>query len=701
VPTGTLVFIQLYGGIKQDNMIGELKILILKSCFMRQVIIIFILFCQLAIYGLSYAGPKKLIPDKNKIEHFKSTLPADLYLQAEYLFNSGDFLAAKPLYHDYLIQNPSEKRSQYVLFRLGSIDQSNQSYSTAVRFYQILLESFPASLLANSTRFNMAVCHYELADYSSAESMFKTVLRSSQDKKQKWEAMFHLARIDAVRMDYEKAFLRLRQVHEQLENKEMSKLAVEVAKKLINKKLRRAKISGLIEKLGVGFPVDLLLLKRISDFRTAGDVINYITSLEKFIATFPTDPRKPDIENRLNQIKVDTGIKIKIGVVLPLSGKLALTGQKVLQGIQLAVNQLPFKSREILALEVRDSGHQYPVNEIVTDLSGLPNIVGIIGPLFSDEVKIAGEVARHYQIPIFSPTASIHGLVDENPFIFRNSLTREIQAKFLAEYSVNTLHLKRFAVLYPYETFGLELRDTFISEVESLGGEVVAVTGYERTQNDFKKQILELGGVEDDKLEKIAREIILGDGVTADFSDTSVLSRPRINMGHWSKNDVEKLKVSLEFNYDAIFIPGVYDKVGLIIPQLAFYNINTVTLLGANGWNSPELVKMSGKYLKTVYFVDGYYPDSDRVEVQKFVKDFKTNFGDEPTYLSAQAFDAANIVIKNILAGVDNRIKMIESLKSVKNFPGVTGTTTILQSGDSEKNIFALTVERKKIVQNN
>jgi len=229
----------------------------------------------------------------------------------------------------------------------------------------------------------------------------------------------------------------------------------------------------------------------------------------------------------------------------------------------------------------------------------------------------------------------------------------------------------------------------------------VTVFGYERSQNDFKNQILQLGGVEDDELIKIAREILLNNGQMKDFSDTSSLSRPIVDMGHWSENNVEKLKVSLELSYDAIFIPGVYDKVGLIIPQLAFYNVTNVTLLGANGWNSPELVKMGGKHLETVYFVDGYYPDSHQSEVRQFVQEFKTNFGEEPVYLSAQAFDAANIFIKIIRAGADNRIKMRENLKIVKNFPGVTGKTTLLPSGDSEKNIFALTIKRKKIVQEN
>ena len=668
---------------------------------MKTAVINLILLFQLIVCGLTFAAPEEEFSVNGNIAQTKPTLLEDPFLQAEYLFHSGDFLAAKPLYHNYLSQNPSGKRSHQALFRLGSIDQSIKSYSTAARFYQILLQHFPRSILADSVRFGLAVCHYELADYNSAESNFKMVLRLSSDKKIKWKIMIYLAQIDGGRMNYEKAFTKLKQAHDQIENKEIRKQAVVVTEKLINEKLGKNQVSALIQKLGNGFPVDLLLLRKISSHRAEGDITNYMASMGKFIRFFPNPSRKAEVKSRLNQIKADTGAKIKIGVVIPLTGKLALTGQKVLQGIQLAVHQLPFQAREKLALEVRDSGHQLPMKEIIADLSGLPNVVGIIGPLLSDEVAIAGKVARDYLIPIFSPTASTYGLVDENSFMFRNALTREIQAKFLAEYAVNTLQLKRFAVLHPYEPFGLELKDTFIKEVDSFGGEVVVVAGYDRTQNDFKKQIFKLGGVEDDELEKIGRELVLSEGMIPDFSSPSTFSRPLIDMGHWSGDDVEKLKVSLELSYDAIFIPGVYDKVGLIIPQLAFYNVNTVSLLGTNGWNSPELVTMGGKYLTNVYFVDGFYPDSHHVEVQKFVRDFKANFGEEPGYLSAQSFDAANIIINNILAGAGNRIKMKESLKAVKNFPGVTGNTTLLPSGDSEKNIFALTVKRKKIVQQN
>ncbi len=110
---------------------------------------------------------------------------------------------------------------------------------------------------------------------------------------------------------------------------------------------------------------------------------------------------------------------------------------------------------------------------------------------------------------------------------------------------------------------------------------------------------------------------------------------------------------------------------------------------------------MCGKFLQSIYFVDGFYSDSHEIQVKKFVQQFKNNYGERPSHLSAQAYDAAGIVFQAIIAGADNRLQLKDKLLEVKNYPGVTGKTDIVESGDSEKNIFALTVRRKKIVEEN
>jgi len=628
-----------------------------------------------------------------------SKVSSDPFLQAEHLFHSGQFIQAKPYYREYLEKNRSGQRRHNALFRLGLIDQNGKSFSTALRFYEMVLSSHPNTLLTHDVRFNMAVCNYELGNLDTAEGLLNTVLRQSTDKRKKWQVLYLLSELDSRRLSFEKAIGKLKKIRAQNDDKELSLQALQLAEKMIDEKFSEMILSSLIQKYRSGFPVDLLILKKMSLYREQGDVGRYETALVEFLAIFPAHAKSEEIANELESIRKGNTAKIEVGVLLPLTGKLAATGQKVLQGIQLAYSLLSEETRGEIYLNVKDSSMGIEKN--LSSLARNPKTVGVLGPLLSDEIKRASAMADSFSIPIFSPTASSAGLVESSPFIFRNGLTRKIQARFLAEYAINTLRLRRFAILYPMESFGEELKDEFLQAIESFGGEVVGIVSYDRTQNDFKKQILELGGIADDDLIRMTRKQLLDNEAQADFSDPTILSRPRVDMEHWSEDKIENLKVSLELGYDAMFIPGVYDKVGLIIPQLAFYNIEKIVLLGANGWNSPELVKMGGKFLKSVYFVDGFYLDSQKARVRNFVKRFQDNYGDSPSHLSAQAYDAAGILFKSIISGADNRLKLRDSLVKVKNYPGVTGKTSMLESGDSEKYIFALTVKRKKIVEEN
>jgi branched-chain amino acid transport system substrate-binding protein len=141
--------------------------------------------------------------------------------------------------------------------------------------------------------------------------------------------------------------------------------------------------------------------------------------------------------------------------------------------------------------------------------------------------------------------------------------------------------------------------------------------------------------------------------------------------------------------------------VGLIASQLAFYNIDTVTLLGARGWNSPELVKIAGNHIRKGYFVDGFYVDSKRPEVNQFVTQFKTAFAEEPNILSAQSYDAAGMFIQIIRSGAQNRLQVRDHLFSIREFQGVSGRTTILPTGEANKNLFILKISKKKMVEDN
>jgi len=126
-----------------------------------------------------------------------------------------------------------------------------------------------------------------------------------------------------------------------------------------------------------------------------------------------------------------------------------------------------------------------------------------------------------------------------------------------------------------------------------------------------------------------------------------------------------------------------------------------VTLLGARGWNSPELVKIAGNYIRKGYFVDGFYVNSKRPEVNRFVTQFKDTFAEEPNILSAQSYDAARMFIQVIRSGAQNRLQVRDHLSSIRGFQGVSGQTTILSTGEADKNLFILKISKKKMVEDN
>ena len=56
--------------------------------------------------------------------------------------------------------------------------------------------------------------------------------------------------------------------------------------------------------------------------------------------------------------------------------------------------------------------------------------------------------------------------------------------------------------------------------------------------------------------------------------------------------------------------PGYADRVGLLIPQLAFYNITGVALIGSDNWHTKDLIERAGRHAEGAVFVDGFFPES-------------------------------------------------------------------------------------------
>ncbi|HEY7744948.1 MAG TPA: penicillin-binding protein activator [Desulfuromonadales bacterium] len=361
-----------------------------------------------------------------------------------------------------------------------------------------------------------------------------------------------------------------------------------------------------------------------------------------------------------------------VGVLLPLSGRYATFGELVRRGMDLALEMHQAGGDKPARFLYRDTAADPVQSErAVIDLVESERVLAIAGPLVGAAAQAAANKAQQMRVPLLTLSQK-EGLPESGPYVFRDSLTSRQQVLALVRYAMEERQLTSFAVLSPENRLGQEMADLFAGEVERRGGRMVARQTYAENLTDFRRQI---------KLLK--RENPDSPDPEPSRAGVPALS-PRV------------------LPFEALFIPDYADRIGLIAPQLAYFGIENLPLLGSNGWNSPDLVRFAGRFVEGAVFVDGFFRDSSHPLVQEFVDRYFEKYGEEPSLLEAQGYDVAGILLLLLnRAEIRTREDLRLALSKVRNYPGVTGAMSFTQQGDADKNLFLLQVQDGNIVQIN
>jgi ABC-type branched-subunit amino acid transport system substrate-binding protein len=357
--------------------------------------------------------------------------------------------------------------------------------------------------------------------------------------------------------------------------------------------------------------------------------------------------------------------EVAIGAALPLKGVYATFGEAALKGILLAADVFGKRkgSVEVRTLDVADAG--LSADDAVTELSKDHRVLCLVGPLASRRAGGMALKAQRKRVPIIVLSQK-KGLPEIGDYVFRNFLTPKQQAESIAGYAYETLEKRKFAVLYPKNRYGTELAKRFKKTVLELGGEIASEISYEPGQKDFGEELEFLFGIE-------VKEHVKGRRHIREYTQTVEI--------------------------DALYIPDYPEAVGQIAPYLAYYNVKDVQLLGSNGWNSPKLVELAGKYVEGAVFVDGFFSRSERPGTKRFVKRFTEVYGYRPGVIEAQAYDAAMMLLTAIGDGADNRDDVRNMLERSHGLEGATGRMYFDFKGEAVKELFLLKVEGRKIVE--
>ncbi len=184
---------------------------------------------------------------------------------------------------------------------------------------------------------------------------------------------------------------------------------------------------------------------------------------------------------------------VLIGVMLPLNdsdGKPNSAGQEILEGIKYAVSEYNKNRENKIGILIRDTrSRKENIRAIKEEFVNNPDIRCILGPVFSDEVRIALEEFRNVDIPMISPTATDEGLTTISTNFFQANPPFSLRGRILAQYLFFVENKRRMAVLNAIEGYSPLLATNFIDEFQKLGGTILVRETYRSNSFSLSEQI--------------------------------------------------------------------------------------------------------------------------------------------------------------------------------------------------------------------
>lgn len=339
--------------------------------------------------------------------------------------------------------------------------------------------------------------------------------------------------------------------------------------------------------------------------------------------------------------------KIKIAVIAPLTGNIATFGQSTKNAIELLTEEINAKGGidgKLIDVVYEDEKND-PVEganaaqKVITQ----DKVVAIIGSVASKVSLAIAPIAQSEGVPQISPTSTNDKLTLAGDYISRACFKDSFQGYVMAKFAGENLKAKKAAVLFDIgNDYSKGLAESFKANFSKFGGEVVAYESYSKDDQDFKALLTKIKG-----------------------------QKPEV-----------------------LFVTDYYDKAALIAKQVKEVKLD-VKILGGDGFDSPDLVKIGGDAVEGVYFSNHYSPEAENPVAKKFIDAYKAKYGSVPDALAALAYDAGLMLFGAIdRADSLDRAKIKDEINKTKDLEAVSGKITLDADRNPVKPAVIITIEK-------
>ncbi len=335
---------------------------------------------------------------------------------------------------------------------------------------------------------------------------------------------------------------------------------------------------------------------------------------------------------------------LRIGVLLPLSGRARGVGARALGGVLLAQGSFDAASVGRSTLILQDTTSTPGGAAAGVDRLHAQGVVAIIGPLDDRESDAAAERAQALGVPLIALTLDTR-VVERGNMVFRSFVDSRAEVDALVD-RAHSVGARRLGILHPEGPLGRDLAEAASRAAEREGVQVVVTISYDPATNNFANV-------------------------------AAKLARKRV---------------------DAVFIPDVASRVSLILPFLAAEKLwcqppgatfpdaderHAIVCLGNVLWQDKALLRDAGTYASGAQIIAAWSPLSDSAANQQFVAAHRGLMGTDADVFAAYAYGALRLV-RHVSLGLRRRspTEVREALAELRDFQGLSGPMEIAGSGE-------------------
>lgn len=343
---------------------------------------------------------------------------------------------------------------------------------------------------------------------------------------------------------------------------------------------------------------------------------------------------------------------VKVGLIAPLTGEVAVYGNAVKEAVQLYID------------DFNAADHPFDINLIIYDDKGDPteamnaynklvyqdDIAVLLGPVTSSPTFGVAEASVDDGIPALTPTATHPDVTTYGDNFFRACFEDPFQGGSMAKFAASELKATTAAIIYNNaDTYSIGLRDAFMKTAEEVGLTVTTTEAYGASDIDFRAQLTNI----------------------------------------------------IKTNPDVLFIPYYYNVTYMICSQARELGY-TGTFLGVDGTDGVLAIEGADvSVFDGMYFANHYSADSDSPVTQAFIKEYTDKYGATPNALAALGYDGAMIVCDALervnndgvkIDGESSYEAIIEALRATE-VDGVTGHITFDENNNPIKTLSIIQIK--------